>query len=145
MGDDFTRSLLGYFQSVKDSTTRSPLVFSNFDQIEYYEVDEAELTRLNNSLLTGNFDISGEIVELDYSEYLDFCERVDPEVEKLNSIKSSLTHKLAEEDMQSFENWENELRDLASKKRSYATDEKIHLMTQVLSLSRVVFLQIFSE
>lgn len=112
------------FSRLKTLQPGRPWFFSNFDQIEYYEVDEAELTRLNNSLLTGNFDISGEIVELDYSEYLDFCERVDPEVEKLNSIKSSLTHKLAEEDMQSFENWENELRDLASKKRSYATDEK---------------------
>lgn len=106
------------FSRLKTLKPDKPWFFKNFDQIEYYEVDEAELTQLNNSLLSGNLRLFTEEVELDFGQYIEFLKDTEEEIQIVNHQKTNSTLKLAEEDASLFVRWENQLKEAASRNKS---------------------------
>lgn len=96
----------------------NPWFFTNFDQIVYYEVDEATLTALNNQLITGKYQLQSEEIEFDFGEYDKFLTSIDAELTELNAKKTVATAKLIDEEQQSLQTWQDELE--AAKKLAKA-------------------------
>lgn len=86
-----------------------PWFFNNFDQIVYYEVDEAKLNELNNQLITGKYELESENVEFDFGEYVDFLKRIEEETNSLNALKTEATLKLVQEEELSMNKWLGEI------------------------------------
>ena len=105
------------FSSLKTLKPGKPWFFSNFDQIEYYEVDEAELTRLNNLLVSGKLELETKEVELNFGEYIAFHQKVEKESKKINNQRIKSTLQLANEDAESFTKWESEVKEAALSKK----------------------------
>lgn len=95
-----------------------PWFFENFDQIEYYEVTEAELTDLNNQLLAGKLHIESEDVEFDFEKYISFLESIDDELQELNTRKQEAIEELMEIEEVSRNKWLQELEVLKKSKLS---------------------------
>lgn len=109
------------FGRLKASNNRS-WFFNNFDQIMYYEVDEAKLTELNNQLLAGKLDIKTEDVEFDFGEYVKFLDSISDEVKELNAAKQASIDKLMEEEETQRNQW---LKELEAAKESKTTNTDI--------------------
>lgn len=108
-----------------------PWFFENFDQIVYYEVDEATLSDLNNQLLLGKLDLKVEEIEFDFGDYDRFLKEIDDELQTLNAQKTASTAKLVEEEEQSMAAWLAEVD--AAKEAARSTKQ-----TDVLSDSSTV-------
>lgn len=105
------------FSRLKTLKSGKPWFFTNFDQIEYYEVDETELNRLNNHLISGKLDIVTEEVELDFGKYKEFVEGNETTLQISKQNKKESVLRLAEEDMKSFEKWDHEVKQAAAMKK----------------------------
>lgn len=88
-----------------------PWFFDNFDQVEYYEVTESELTALNNQLLAGQFDLQSEDTELDFTEYISFLDSIKDEVAESDKLKQISIDKLIQEEEESRAKWMKELEE----------------------------------
>lgn len=115
---DLTWNTFGRLSIAKDR----PWFFTNFDQVEYYEVSEDELTDLNNKLLAGKFDPQEQETELDFNEYIEFLDRIKDETAALNEKKQVAIDQLMEEEEISREKW---LKELEAAKQTKSSDTSV--------------------
>lgn len=99
-----------------------PWFFENFDQIEYFEVSESELTEMNNKLLAGKLEIETEDVEIDFKQYIEFLELIEKETVDLESRKQEKIDELTILETESRAKWQEEI---SAAKSSKSTDTDI--------------------
>lgn len=85
-----------------------PWILQNFDQVKFYEVSEDELNKMNNDLLTGEFEISWKDAEFDFAKYSKWLETVKDEADALKKLKLEAIDDLTKEEDESLAKWEQE-------------------------------------
>lgn len=104
------------FSRLRGMKDNKPWFFDNFDQIEYYEVDETELNNLNTKLLSGKLSIGFDEVELDVGHYMKFLKDIESNTKALNRQKAICSNVLVKEEAQSMKAWAREQEMVAKKK-----------------------------
>lgn len=99
-----------------------PWILNNFDQVKFYEVSEDELTKMNNDLLTGEFEITSEDGEFDFAEYSKWLKTVEDEAAELKKVKLRAIEHLTKEEDASLAKWEEEKQQAKVSKSSGSDD-----------------------
>ncbi|VEU23444.1 DEKNAAC104736 [Brettanomyces naardenensis] len=87
---------------------KDPWPLEIFDQVVYYEVDEAELNRLNTQWLTGKIEFEAEETEFDFVQYKKFLDSIKDELVELTQRKEAAFGHLVEVEKQDLEKWHEE-------------------------------------
>ncbi|GME86996.1 biotin carboxylase activity protein [[Candida] boidinii] len=95
-----------------------PWPLKNFDQVIYYEVDEEELTRLNNLVLSRKLRFEPEASEFDFVEYSKFIESIKEETDELLVRKRAAFSELTELEAKDMALWEQEKKEAKASKTS---------------------------
>lgn len=85
-----------------------PWPLTEFDQVIYYEVDEAELERLNSLHLTKKLKFEPEVSEFDFVSYKKFVDEIDVEYKELLSRKEKAFAELLQAEEDDIALWEEE-------------------------------------
>lgn len=85
-----------------------PWFLQNFDQVKFYEVSEDELSKMNNDLLTGEYEITWEDAEFDFANYSKWLDTVKDEAAALKRLKLDAIDGLTKEEEESLTKWEQE-------------------------------------
>lgn len=100
---------------------KTPWPLENFDQVIYYEVDEATLKKLNTDFLTKRITYEPEETEFDFSEYSKFLKSIEKETKELQEKKKKAFEILVEEEIKDQELLKKE-KEMAKAMKSSATD-----------------------
>ncbi|KAG7920462.1 hypothetical protein KL905_003096 [Ogataea polymorpha] len=94
----------------------NPWPFKVFDQVVFYEVDEQELQRMNNLLLTKKLKIEPTEGVFDFVEYRNFLDSIDDELKDLKKRKLLAFEECNREEQADFELWQQEKAAAAASK-----------------------------
>lgn len=86
----------------------TPWPLENFDQVIYYEVDEAELTELNTKFLTKRLKFEAETKDFDFAEYTKFLKSIETEAAELQTRKRKAFAELVKEEEEDQKLWTSE-------------------------------------
>ncbi|CCH47099.1 Urea amidolyase [Wickerhamomyces ciferrii] len=102
-----------------------PWILKNFDQVQFYEVTEDELTKMNNDLLTGEYKITSETKEFDFAEYSKWLKTVEQETKEIKSMKLQAIDVLSKEEEIDLAKWEEEKEQAKASKSSTSNGASI--------------------
>ncbi|ODV97475.1 hypothetical protein PACTADRAFT_52218 [Pachysolen tannophilus NRRL Y-2460] len=85
-----------------------PWFFKNFDQIEFYEVNEPQLAELNNELITGELKIHTKESLFDFEEYTKFLESIAEEAAILKQRQIKACEELTKVENKLWDQWMHE-------------------------------------
>lgn len=85
-----------------------PFFLKTFDQIEFYEVDEATLTELNNLLITGKLKIETIDSVIDFEKYSTFLDSIKDEVIEIKNRQLAANSHLAKVEKHLLDKWLSE-------------------------------------
>lgn len=95
-----------------------PWPLENFDQVIYYEVDEAELSDLNTKFLTKRLEFEPEVKLFDFEEYARFLKSIETETAAKQDAKKIALDLLAKEEEEDQALWQKEKDDIKASKAS---------------------------